>query len=165
MKLRRILRHIVQTRAGMRRRFPAATLDAIERAVHGGERGHDGEVRFAIEAELELGALLADETPRQRAIEVFAHLGVWDTERDNGVLVYLLLADRAVEIVADRGFNGRVADDEWSGICRAMEAEFGAGRFEHGACAGVAAVHALIARHFPAVAGGQDELPNRPVLL
>lgn len=165
MDLRRCLRHIVQTRAGLHRRFDAATLAAIERAVHAGETGHDGEVRFAVEGELDLGPLLAGQTPRQRALEVFASLGVWDTERNNGVLVYLLLADRTVEIVADRGFNGRVAEAEWQAVCRAMEADFRAGAFEAGACRGLAAVHALIARHFPARPGGRDELPDRPVLL
>jgi hypothetical protein len=165
MDLRRILRHIVQTRSGLQRRFGAATLGAIERAVHDGEASHDGEVRFAVEGELGTGPLLAGQTPRQRALEVFAQLHVWDTERNNGVLVYLLLADRTVEIVADRGFNGLVADAEWQAVCRVMEADFRAGHFEAGACRGIAAVHALIARHFPARDGGRDELPDRPVLL
>lgn len=165
MDLRRILRHIVQTRAGLHRRFDAATLAAIERAVHEGEGGHDGEVRFAVEGELDFGPLLADQTPRQRALEVFANLGVWDTERNTGVLVYVLLADRTVEVVADRGFNGRVADAEWQAVCRAMEADFRAGQFQAGACRGVIAVHALIARHFPVQPGGRDELPDAPVLL
>ena len=165
MKIRRLLRHIAQTRFGMHRRFPAATLAAIEAAVHEGERRHDGEVRFAVEAELDLAALWRDQTPRERAVEVFAQLGVWDTERNNGVLIYLLLADRAVEIVADRGFNGRVPPEVWQAICHAIEAECRAGRYEQGARQALAAVHELIARHFPLAAGGRNELSDRPVLL
>lgn len=165
MRLARLLRHIVQTRFGQRRRFPAGALARIEAAVHRGEQGHDGEVRFAVEAELDLPALWRDQTPRERAVEVFAHLGVWDTERNNGVLLYVLLADRAVEIVADRGFNGRVAPEVWLGICESIQGEFAAGNYEQGACRGIAAVHELIAAHFPAMVGGRNELPDRPALL
>ena len=165
MTLARLMLHVVQTRFGLHRRFPAAALVQIEAAVHDGERRHDGEVRFVVEAELDLSALWQDRTPHDRAIEVFAHLGVWDTERNNGVLVYVLLADRAVEIVADRGFNGRVAPEVWRGICASIESEFRAGHYEEGACRGIAAVHELIAAHFPAVRGGHNELPDRPVLL
>ncbi len=165
MKIRRLLRHVVQTRLGLYRRFSEPALAAIEAAVHHGERGHDGEVRFAVEAELDLAALWRDQTPRDRALEVFAHLGVWDTERNNGVLVYLLLADRAVEIVADRGFNGRVPPEAWKSICHAIELECHEGRYVEGICQGLGAIHDLIAQHFPATQAGRNELPDRPVLL
>ena len=165
MNIRRLLRHILQTRWGMHRRFPAAALSAIEASVHAGERRHDGEVRFAVEAELDLGALWRDETPRERAVEVFSNLGVWDTERNNGVLVYVLLADRAVEIVADRGFNPLVPAETWHAICQSIELEFRNERYEQGVCRGLEAVHELIAVHFPLAGAGRNELSDRPVLL
>lgn len=165
MKIRRLLRHVAQTRPGLRRRFPDSALAAIEAAVHHGERYHDGEVRFAVEAELDLAALWRDQTPRERALEVFSHLGIWDTEHNNGVLVYLLLADRAVEIVADRGFNGYVAPEAWRSICHAIEVECREGRYEQGICQGLGAIHELIAQHFPATDAGRNELSDRPVLL
>jgi uncharacterized membrane protein len=106
-------------------------------------------------------------TPRQRALEVFAALGVWDTAANNGVLIYVLLADRDVEIVADRGFNGRVSLDEWQAICIAMDARFQAGDYESGAVECVRRVGEIIARHFPVQPGDRNpnELPNRPTLL
>jgi uncharacterized membrane protein len=103
--------------------------------------------------------------PRQRAIDAFSHLRVWDTEHNNGVLIYLLLADRDVEIVADRGLAQQVAQDEWEAVCRAMEQEFRAGRFEAGSVAGVRGVNALLRRHYPADGENANELPDRPAIL
>jgi hypothetical protein len=165
MDPRRILRHVLQTRRALRRAFPPATLDAIERAVHAGEQAHAGEVRFAIEAELDWPRLLRDPSPRERAIEVFAALRVWDTESNGGVLIYVLMADHAVEIVADRGIGPRVPAAAWQAICERMRRRFAAGEFEAGSLEGVAAVHALLAEHLPATgprAGGQ---PDRPEIL
>jgi uncharacterized membrane protein len=165
MNLGRILKHVAHTRWKVRRAFPEATLAAIGRAVAAGERQHAGEVRFVIEGESSWEALLAGQSPRQRAIELFAREGVWDTEANNGVLVYVSMADRCVEVVADRGFNGRVAPAEWQAVCSGMERSFRAGEFETGAVAGVAAIHALVAREFPSSGGGQNELPDRPKVL
>lgn len=164
--LRRLLRHLLTTRHALRRAFPREALGRIEAAVHAGETLHDGEVRFAVEADLELPALLAGGTARQRAIELFSLLGIWDTERNNGVLIYVLFADRDVEIVADRGFNPAVSGAEWRAICEEMRGHFSRGEFEAGAVGGIEAVSRLMARHFPAQPGkAQDELPDRPVLL
>jgi len=164
--LRRLVRHLLTTRHALRRAFPHGTLARIEGAVHAGEALHDGEVRFAVETDLELPALLAGMTARQRAIELFSLLGIWDTERNNGVLIYVLFADREVEIVVDRGFNAVVPEAEWRAICDAMRGHFFRGEFEAGALGGIEAVSRLMARHFPAQPGrGQDELPNRPLLL
>ena len=115
------------------------TLQAIERAIEESERTHSGEVRFAIEAALEPGEVWAGRTPRQRALEVFSALGVWDTEANNGILIYLLLADRDVEIVADRGFNGKVSAAEWSAVCGAMEQHLRLARYEEASIDGVVA--------------------------
>jgi uncharacterized membrane protein len=164
-RLGRLLRHLVETRWATRRRFSRAVLDRIEAAVGAAEGTHGGELRIVIETDLDAWSIVSGKTPRQRALEVFAAAHVWDTALNNGVLIYVLFADRAVEIVADRGFNGLVGPLEWARVCRAMEAEFRLGRWEHGVIAGVQAVAALLARHFPGDAGAGNELPDRPVLL
>ena len=129
------------------------------------ETHHAGEIRFAVEAALDLPHLWHDVTPRARALQVFAQLGVWDTEANNGVLVYVLLADRAVEIVADRGIAAHVAASEWQAICRQMERHYREGRFASGSTEGVRAVAQLLARHFPGGPAGAGTLPDRPVVL
>ncbi len=165
-KLTRIARHILATTWSARRAFKDEVLQRIETAVHAGEGLHDGEVRFAIETELGWPALLAGETARERALEVFAFLRTWDTELNNGVLIYVLFADHDVEIVADRGFNGRVTHEQWQRICDLIRGHFARGEFEAGSLAGIAAVSELMATHFPAVPGRRrDELPDRPVFL
>jgi len=164
--LGRIARHILTTRRALTRALPAPALAAVERAVRQGESLHAGEVRFAVETELDWRQLLAGVTARQRALEVFSMLRVWDTEANNGVLIYVLFADRDVEIVADRGLNGKATTEEWQGICRAMRDRFAAGEFEAGILGGIEAVSRLMATHFPAPTGGsRNEMPDRPVLL
>jgi uncharacterized membrane protein len=165
MDIGRIIRHLFAEGSG-RRHFSAHTLDAIQRAVGAGEARHRGQVCFAIEGALPLHDLFAGRTPRQRAHDVFARLHVWDTEHNSGVLIYVLLPDHAIEIVADRGIGARVAQGEWQAICDGMRAAFAAGDFERGAVDGVVAVSDILARHFPADGKKKDnELPDRPVLL
>jgi uncharacterized membrane protein len=167
MDWKRWSRHVFSTRRSLLRAFPDSTLSAIEAAVTETERLHSGEVRFAIEAALEPARVWRGHTPRERALEVFAALGVWDTEANNGVLIYVLLADHDVEIVADRGYNARVGPDEWRTICDAMDARFQGGDYESGAIECVRRVGEIVARHFPVQPGGRNpnELPNRPTLL
>jgi uncharacterized membrane protein len=169
MKVGRLIRHAAATHWRTRRLFPSSTLDAIEQAVARAEQAHSGEIRFAIETALTPLHVWHGLSPRTRALSVFGELRVWDTEHNNGVLIYVQLADRAVEIVADRGMKGRVSAAEWEAVCRLMEAHFRAGRFELGSVAGVEAVGALLARHFPPQAGQpvdpQNQLPDRPALL
>ena len=164
-RVTRLCRHLFETRFATRRRFTPGVLDRVEAAVARAEAEHQGELRFVIETDLDAWSILAGKTPRQRALEVFAGLHVWDTEQNNGVLIYVLFADRAVEIVADRGFNGLVTAAEWAEVCRAMQAEFRQGRWEHGALAGVSALALLVARHFPGSGRDGNELPDRPTLL
>src|SRR5512139_1305068 len=128
----RWFRHTFTTRNAVHRAFPPAALGRIEAAVDASEQLHSGEIRVAIEGGLEPGEVARGKSPRQRALEVFAALGVWDTEANNGVLIYVLLADHDVEIVADRGFNGRVAAADWRAVCDRIEREFRAGRFADG---------------------------------
>jgi len=163
----RWFRHLFSTRRDVIRAFPPESLDAIEKAVDETEHSHRIEIRFAIEGALEPGDIRRGKSPRARALEVFAGLGVWDTAENNGVLIYVLLADHDVEIVADRGFNERVPCDEWRAVCDRMESEFRAGRFREGAVTGVQEVGRIAACHFPQLPGqrDEDELPNRPALL
>jgi uncharacterized membrane protein len=146
--------------------FPAKAMLAIEKAIRKSEALHGGQICFAVEAALDLRPLLAGQTARERAIEVFSLLGVWDTEANNGVLIYLLLAERDVEIVADRGIASRVGHERWEAICQEMEGHFRAGRFARGAVAGVGAVGAELAKYYPHTAGSRrNEIPDRPVIL
>ena len=138
---------------------------AIEQPIRAAESRHAGQIRFAVESALDLPHLWANLSPRQRALQVFAQLGIWDTAANNGVLIYVLLADHDVEIVADRGISARVEQAEWDEVCRLMEQHFRAGRFLEGSRAGVQAVGELLARHFPGESAAVDELPDRPVLL
>jgi uncharacterized membrane protein len=165
MHLERFWRHILMSPAREARCFPRSTLDAIQREIAAQEKLHRGEICFVVEAELGSRQLWNDVTSRARAREVFAQRGVWNTEENNGTLIYLLLADRRVEIVADRGVGGHVTPAEWESICRMMEKHFRERRFEEGATAGVRAVSELLARHFPANGDRRNELPDRPLLI
>jgi uncharacterized membrane protein len=165
MNIKRIMRHLSTGRATVRRVFPQRSLNAIEHAIRETETRHDGQIRFAVEPALELVPLLTGQTAQQRAIDVFSNLRVWDTEHNNGVLIYLLLADRDVEIIADRGIHIRLGKEVWEAICREMEAAFRSGNFEAGVLAGVRTVGEHLSRHFPARNGKFNEMPDRPVLL
>lgn len=158
-----MLRHLLPPPWVLRRRaFDARALQALEAAIADAERGHRGEIRFAVEATLGPRALLRGQPARERALEVFSELRVWDTAEDNGVLIYVLLADHDVEIVADRGVAARVDTAEWAAICRDMEACFKAGLYADGAGAGIRRVGTLLARHYPGADRAGNELPDRP---
>ncbi|MDO8811503.1 MAG: TPM domain-containing protein [Gallionella sp.] len=165
MNYKRIMRHLSNVRAVVRRAFPSHTLDAIEHAIRETEANHDGQISFAVEATLDIKSLRAGKSARERALEVFSQLRVWDTEHNNGVLIYLLLADRNVEIVADRGIYARLGQKTWEAICREMEAAFREGQFEAGMLAGVHAVGEHLVRHFPAHSGKSNEISDSPVVL
>jgi uncharacterized membrane protein len=150
----------------LHRRFPPELLDDMAAAIADGEHTHLGEVRFAIESRLPLTTVWAGLDAGARAKQVFGQLGVWDTEHNCGVLIYVLMSEHRIEIVADRGIARRVNADEWDAICRGMRENFAAGRWRAGALYGITQVHALLAKHFPNQGGARlDELPDRPVLL
>jgi uncharacterized membrane protein len=165
MDVARFFKHLFAPHWIVNRAFPGSALDAIEAAIDASEKTHDGEVRFAVEAALHPLHLWRGQTARQRAQELFAHLNVWDTAHNSGVLIYIQLVDRRIEIVADRGISAKVAQAEWDAICRRLEDAFKAGCFEAGALTGVSEISALLAGHFPPLGENPDELPNRPVLL
>lgn len=161
----RWLRHLFDF-GSARRHFPPATLDAIQHAIASSEHHHLGEIVFAVEGSLPVTDVLHGMSVRERAGQVFAHLRVWNTEFNTGVLVYILLAEHAIEIVADRGIAAKVADDEWRAVCTLMQQRFSSGDYQAGAIAGVEAITAILVRHFPSDGkANPDELPDRPVLL
>lgn len=165
MSTRRITRHLLQHHWRARRVFPRSVLDRIEQVIKQSEATHSGQIRFVVEGALDGRPLFRNQHARERALDVFSHLRIWDTAHNNGVLIYLLLADRDVEIIADRGIDAKVGAAGWERICRTMETEFAAGQFERGVIDGIAAVSRELAKHFPP--GGQhpNELPDEPVLM
>jgi uncharacterized membrane protein len=165
MDCARILRHLCVSRGQVDRAFPAATLLAIEGAIKKTEAAHCAEVRFVVEGALEVMPLYRGQTSRQRALDVFSDLRMWDTEHNSGVLLYLLLADRQVEIVADRGVHQKVGRGTWTEICHEMQTAFKAGNFDHGAVHGIHAVAQHLAEHFPATVARANELPDEPIVL
>jgi uncharacterized membrane protein len=165
LRIKRWFRHLFMPPWAWRRAFPQSTLDAIEAAIRASETAHGGEIRFAIENSLPGALVWRGMSGRERAIEMFSNLRVWDTEYNSGVLIYLLLADHDIEIVADRGIAARVDAAAWEVAAQAMEAAFRKGEFERGALAGIEQVGALLAAHFPPAGHNPDELANRPVIL
>jgi uncharacterized membrane protein len=126
----------------MQRTLPPSAIDDINRSIADIERRHPGEICFVVETRLSIDALAAKTTPRERALELFAQLRVWDTEHNNGVLLYLLLADHAAEIVADRAAAKLASQSEWDAICQNLLPPY----FQRGdAFAGVSAVVTAIA--------------------
>ena len=164
-RLARILRHRWHDETDAARALDAAALSRLEARVAASERRHSGEIRICVEAALPLAYLWRDASARERAIALFGKLRVWDTEHNNGVLIYLLLAEHAIEIVADRGLGRHVSEVQWRCVVDALRADLQAGRFEAGLARAVDAVDALLAHDFPLPAGAANpnELPDRPV--
>ena len=162
-RIRRLLKHRWLDEDDAARALGAPALARLEARVAASEQAHSGEIRLCIEAGLPLSYLWRDATPRQRAVTMFGKLRVWDTEHNNGVLIYLLLAERAIEIVADRGVARRVPQAEWERLVAGMREAFRAGRFEEGLAQAIDAVDGLLAQHFPLAAGAANpnELPDR----
>lgn len=165
MDLKRCFRHLFMTHWQVNKAFSRRTLIAIEEAVRASHRAHAGQVRFAVEGALHIGALLKGASARGRAIEVFSDLRAWDTEHNNGILIYLLLADRDVEIVVDRGIHAKVDGREWEAICQAMEAHFRQGDYRSGVLRGIEQVTELLQKHFPLHGPRLDDLSSTPVVM
>ena len=165
MDIQRILKHLLMTEWQVKQAFSRDTLAAIGNAIKASETRHLGEIRFAVEGALHSSGLFKGQSPRERAIEVFSHLHIWDTEHNNGVLIYLLLADRAVEIIADRGVHVKVGSQQWNTICRTMEQAFRQAKYQEGVVSGIDAVAQHLAKHFPGRGSKRNELPDAPVVL
>jgi uncharacterized membrane protein len=165
MGIGRIGKHLIEHHWRVRRVFPKETLDRIEQAIKAGEAMHSGQVRFVVEGALDGRPLFSGQSAHERAIDIFSQLRIWDTAHNNGVLIYLLLADRTVEIVADRGIDAHVGAAGWRKICAAMEADFRSGDFSGGVIKGIAAVSQQLAMYFPKQGVGPNELPDTPVVM
>jgi uncharacterized membrane protein len=165
-KFLRILKHRWMDDGDVRRALPADALARIEARVRESERHHSGEIRVCVEAGLPLSYLWRHGTARERAVTLFGKQRVWDTEHNNGVLIYLLLADHQIEILADRGLNARVPAAAWQALATQMAVSFQAGQFEAGLMAAIEAVDGLLTRHFPLQPGehNPNELPDHPIL-
>jgi hypothetical protein len=161
----RVLSHLLMPKSALHRRFPSHVLTAIEEAIEASERKHRAEIRVAIEVALDLRTILGLRSARERALEVFTELKVWHTVERNGVLIYVLLAERDVEIVADSGFDDRVSNDEWQRVCTLIERDFAAGRWRDGVLNGIAAATVLLVREFPAAGSNRNEQQDRPAVL
>jgi len=166
-RLLRIWRHRWIDRSDVQRDLPPDLLERLTSRVGASERRHTGEVRICVEAGLPNSYLWRDATPRERAVAMFSKLRVWDTEHNNGVLIYLLLAEHAIEIVADRGIARRVGAEQWTAMTAHMSEAFRAGRFEEGLTQALSEVSALLVQHFPLAPDEPDsnELPNAPVVI
>jgi uncharacterized membrane protein len=168
----RFFRHLLSHHGQVTRHFSVQALQNIERAIHASEQKHQGEIRFVVEAGLHPHEIIGKKSPRARAIELFSHLHIWDTEHNNGVLLYLLLADRDIEIVADRGIYRLVGHAKWNAMCNEMETMFRQGQFEAGVLQGIAKISAELEAHFPLVESKnkqskkkRNELPDKPLVL
>jgi len=165
MRSIQVFRHLIRPDWWVQRDFPPPLLRAIEAAILASEARHGGELRFVLEASRPLHGLLRGQSPHARAIELFSQLRVWDTESNNGVLIYLQLVDRKVEIIADRGINAQVGQEFWLGVCRRMEIAFRNRRFEAGSLEALAEITEALSQHFPCAEKHPNELPNAPLIL
>jgi len=163
--IKRWLRHAWSHPRHVSALFPPDSLKHIEHAIAQSEGHHAGEIRVVIESGLPSYAILKGLSPRRRAMHLFGHFNIWDTEHNNGVLIYLLLADHDVEIVADRGIHKQVGEAGWQQICQHMEGMFRSGQFESGVVYGIQAIGEQLAKHFPPEAVSRNELSNRVLIL
>lgn len=165
MGIKRIGKHLLAHNWQARRIFTPEVLATIERTIKEGETTHSGQVRFVVEGALDGKPLFRDQPARERALDIFSKLRIWDTAHNNGVLIYLLLADHKVEIIADRDIDAKVGRAGWAKICKLMETDFKAGNFAGGVVRGIDAVSKQLAAHFPKAGGGKNELPDAPVVM
>jgi uncharacterized membrane protein len=165
MNIQRLLKHLFVPAWVVRRAFSKSDLLKIEKAIRDSERQHDGELRFVVEGGLPLSYLFLKRSSRRRAEDLFARLKVWDTERNSGVLIYVQLVSRHIDIVADRGIARKVEQAEWHAVCRAMEDAFRKGRYLDGSLEALERVTRILARHFPPRGANPNELPDKPVVL
>lgn len=165
MSLLRTFKHLCIPGWWARRGFDAATRAAIEAAIKDSEGRHQGELRFVTEGPLPAQALLRGQTARQRAEDLFSQLRIWDTEANSGVLIYVQLVDRRVEILADRGISHRVDPARWQSICRHMESAYAEGQWQAGSLAAISAATEILSSNYPAESNNPNELGDRPVMM
>lgn len=162
---KRLCKHLGTMPSVTRRYFPVESLRRIEKAIAQSETTHSGQIRFVVEGNLDAMDILRKKTGKKRAIEIFSQLHVWDTEDNNGVLIYLLLADHDFEILGDRGIHHHVGEAGWERISQEMEKRFKQGQFEAGVLYGIEQIGQMLSEHYPANGNQRNELPNAPVLM
>lgn len=162
---KRLARHLLILPNTVKKYFSDDAMLRIEAAIAENETLHSGEIRFAVETNLDVVDVLRKKSARKRAIEVFSHLRVWDTEHNNGVLIYLLLADRDFEILADRGIHAHMGEEGWEQVSQAMEKLFKQGQFEEGVLYGIRHIGEKLVKHYPANGKNKNELPDAPVII
>lgn len=162
---RRILKNILFPTWKIRKFFPKKSIENIELVIKDSEKRHNGEVVFVVEAKLPLFLVLKNISPRERAIELFSRFRVWDTEHNSGVLIYLLLSEKQIEIVADRGITKKIPQIEWDAILERMRNHFQKGLFEKGVILGIAEITDLLATHFPSSKDKPNELSDKPIII
>ncbi|PJE02251.1 MAG: hypothetical protein CK427_08200 [Leptospira sp.] len=165
MSWRRFFRHFFYRFRTIHSSFSKESLERITQAITESEKEHDAELVFALESAISPLVALRGYSARERSIDVFSQLRVWDTEKNSGVLLYLLLADHDIEILVDRGINALTKPGDWEAICRAMEGNFREGKFEEGVKLGIFEITKILKKYFPKTTGDKNEIPNRPVIL
>lgn len=162
---KRLWKHLSTIPSAIHHYFPAESLQRVEAAIAKSEASHSGQIRFVVEGNLDAIDILRKKSGKKRAIEVFSQLRVWDTEQNNGVLIYLLLADHDFEILADRGIHHHVGEAGWERISHEMEKCFRQGRFEAGVLYGIEQIGQALTQHYPANGNNRNELPNAPLVM
>lgn len=175
-KLKRLLRHLWLDASDAQHVIAPDVLVRLTQRVAASERRHSGQLRICVEAALPMSYLwrlgvkiTLAQLIRQRAVMLFSKMRIWDTEHNNGVLIYLQLAERAIEIVADRGVSQHVSPQEWQAMTQRMGTAFASGRFEDGLTQALEEVSALLVAYFPITDATEEqqrlnELPNEPVV-
>lgn len=163
--LKRLARHLFIWPAIVKRYFPKDSMRRIEHAIAASEVTHFGEICFVVESNLHAFDIFRKKSAKKRAIEIFSQFHVWDTAQNNGVLIYLLLADHDFEILADRGIHHLVGNDGWEEISHEMERYFRKGDFELGVLHGVTKISGHLDKHFPSDADNVNELTNAPIVI
>lgn len=164
-RIGRVVRHARSSAGAARKAFPPETIKAITDAITAGEQTHRGEVRLVVEKSLPVGAVWSGVSDRERALALFADYGIWDTEDNCGVLIYVNLADRKVEIVADRGIDRKIGPAIWQAVCRTLTEGYARGEFHNSTLAAIEHVNTLLRQHFPSDGPRPNELPDRPLIL
>jgi uncharacterized membrane protein len=163
--LNRLLRHLFASTYATKKIFTQSSLRKIEDAIAKSEISHSGQIRFIVETSLSPHALFHRQTPRERALEVFSLFRIWDTANNNGVLIYLLMADHDFEIIADRNIHQLAGDTFWKMVADEMTALLQNNKFEEGVLHGIERIHQVLKEHFSADVITPNELPDAPIII
>lgn len=163
--IKRLFRHTFSWPGVVRQYFPKDSMRAIENAIAVSEKTHFGEIFFVVESHLDIFDIFRGKSAKKRAIEVFSQFHVWDTAQNNGVLIYLLLADHDFEILSDRGIHAHVGSEGWEKISHEMERHFKKGDFELGVLHGISKISEHLNTHFPSHNDNVNELSNAPIVI